>query len=110
MPSPTADFGLIPDPAVRDTLAAWQNRDRDRWLAAFVDNPTLTDDGTPRDFSAFSAEIGNEYFTQVERASPDGRTVTGQFHSETWGNFRTFFRFIPGGPDGKFKGLEIGQA
>lgn len=110
MASPTQDFGLVSDPAVREALMAWQTNDSARWLAAFVHQPTLTDDGAPRDFSAFSAQIGNEYFTHVERASPDGHTVTGQFHSNTWGDFRTFFRFIPGGAKGKFTSLEIGQA
>lgn len=109
MPSPTTDLGLVSDPAVRDAVTAWQSKDSDHWLAAFVEAPALTDDGASRDFNVFSAEIGNEYFTQIERVSPDGRTVVGQFHSDTWGDFRTFFRFIQG-PEGKFTKLEIGQA
>lgn len=110
MPSPTNDLGLVTDPAVRDAVTAWQSKDSEHWLAAFIAAPGLTDDGALRDFNAFSAEIGHEYFTRIERVSPDGHTVIGQFHSETWGDFRTFFRFIPGGPDGKFTKLEIGQA
>ncbi|MGH3952749.1 MAG: hypothetical protein ACRDTI_01700 [Mycobacterium sp.] len=110
MPSPTEDLELISDLAVRDALIAWQRKDTAGWLAAFVEKPALTDDGALRDFGAFSAEIGNEYFTRVEQVSQDGHTVIGQFHSETWGNFQTFFRFVPGGPDGRFTRLEIGQA
>ncbi|WP_078326257.1 hypothetical protein [Mycobacteroides salmoniphilum] len=109
MPSPTDDLGQVADPAVRAALTAWQHADSPGWLAAFVDRPGLTDDGASRDFAAFSAEIGNEYFTEIEKVSPDGRTITGQFHSETWGDFRTFFRFVPGA-SGTFEQLDIGQA
>ncbi|TDZ93515.1 hypothetical protein CCUG60885_03118 [Mycobacteroides salmoniphilum] len=107
--SSTKDLELVSDDAVRAALAAWQARDSAGWLAAFVDQPSLTDDGQPRDFSAFSAEIGNEYFTDIEQVDAEGRTVTGHFHSETWGDFRTFFRFVLGS-EGKFERLEIGQA
>ncbi|SII55198.1 hypothetical protein [Mycobacteroides abscessus] len=109
MPSPTDDFTRLTDPAVERALRAWQRADSTSWLDAFVDQPGLTDDGALRDFGAFSAEIGNEYFTSIEKVSPDGHTVTSQFHSETWGNFRTFFRFVPD-ESGKFRQLDIGQA
>ncbi|MEU9807643.1 hypothetical protein [Mycobacterium sp. NPDC050853] len=108
MSSPTKNLELVTDSSVRKALTAWQTKDSDGWLAAFVEEPGLTDDGAPRDFSAFSAEIGNEYFTTIEKVSQDGHTVTGQFHSETWGNFRTFFRFVPD-ESGKFTQLDIGQ-
>ncbi|MBA0048579.1 hypothetical protein [Mycobacteroides sp. LB1] len=108
MSSPTKDLELVADSSVRNALTAWQNKDSGGWLAAFVEEPALTDDGAPRDFSAFSAEIGNEYFTRIERVSEDGHTVTGQFHSDTWGDFQTFFRFVPD-ESGKFTQLDIGQ-
>ncbi|WP_112596180.1 hypothetical protein [Mycobacteroides abscessus] len=41
------------------------------WLAAFIDRPVLADGGALRDCSAFSAEIGNEYLTQIESVGQD---------------------------------------
>jgi hypothetical protein len=34
--------------------------------------------------------------------------VRGSFHSDRWGDFRTYFKFHPGA-DGKFTRLDIGQ-
>lgn len=109
MPSPAQDLELVTNPAVHAALVAWQGRDSARWQGAFVSKPTLTDDGAPRDFAAFSSQIGNEYFTAIDEVSLDGLTVIGQFHSKTWGDFRTYFHFVPG-REGKFEGLDIGQA
>lgn len=109
MPSPTEDFTQVTNLAVQRALKAWQLADSASWLAAFVDKPGLTDDGALRDFTAFSAQIGNEYFTDIESVSQDGYTITGQFHSENWGNFPVFFRFVPD-ENGKFTRLDIGQA
>lgn len=109
MTTPTSDLSAITEPAVLAAVTAWQRADAAAWGAAFADGATLTDDGKPRDFAAFSAEIGNEYFTAIEAVSDDGHQVTGTFHSDTWGDFRTFFRF-QAGADGRFTQLDIGQA
>ncbi|RIT40869.1 hypothetical protein D2E80_24145 [Mycobacteroides abscessus] len=69
----------------------------------------MTDDGATRDFKAFTAQIGNEYFTDIDDVTVDGYTVTGHFHSDTWGDFRTYFHFEQGTGE-KFAGLDIGQA
>lgn len=106
MTSPTQDLSAIADPAVRAAVAAWQNADADAWHSAFAPNPVLTDDGKPRDFAAFSREIGTEYFTAITQV--DGARVVGAFHTESWGDFTTYFAFHAG-PDGKFTQLDIGQ-
>lgn len=106
---PSTDLSAISDPAVLAALTSWQNADAAAWRAAFIDSPVLTDDGKPRDFDGFSNEIGNEYFTAITEVSQDGRRVLGTFHSETWGDFTTFFHFVPG-EDGTFVQLDIGQA
>ena len=41
--------------------------------------------------------------------SPDGLEVVGNFHSEQWGDFRTYFRFHID-PRGKIQRLDVGQA
>lgn len=107
MTSPTHDLSAITDPAVRAAIAAWQSADAAAWHAAFVPNPVLTDDGAPRDFAAFSKEIGAEYFTAITEVH--GARVVGAFHTEAWGDFTTYFAFHAG-PDGRFTQLDIGQA
>jgi hypothetical protein len=79
------------------------------WLAQFASNVQLLDDGRPRDFMSFSQEICKERFTRIERVTRDGTEVIGAFHSDTWGDFRSYFRFTLDGT-GKVVKLEIGQA
>ena len=38
----------------------------------------------------------------------NGARVVGAFHTESWGDFTTYFAFHAG-PDGKFTQLDIGQ-
>ncbi|MBK4216367.1 hypothetical protein JJJ17_10565 [Paracoccus caeni] len=99
----------ITDPNVRAALTAWQNNDKPSWLSCFSDAPDLYDDGNRRDFAEFTNAIGTERFVSIDRIEDDGRTVIGQFHSDQWGDFRTYFTFTPG-PDGRFTRLDIGQA
>lgn len=98
----------ITDPAVRAALTAWQNADKAAWLAAFVEKPQLFDDGNPRDFTEFTNAIGIERFKTIDKVEDGGRSVYGQFHSDTWGDFRTYFKFTAGA-DGPFTRLDIGQ-
>ena len=77
--------------------------------AAFSASPQLFDDGSPRDFAEFTNAIGTERFVTIDKVEDGGRAVYGQFHSDKWGDFRTYFRFTPGA-DGRFTRLDIGQA
>jgi len=43
------------------------------------------------------------------KASPIMGWKWGEFHSDQWGDFRTYFKFHPS-PSGKIKRLDIGQA
>lgn len=71
---------------------------------------TLLDDGKPRDFQKFSTEtIGSEHFTGIDKVENEGRDVYGPFHSDTWGDFKTFFKFHIN-EEGKVDRLEISQA
>ena len=97
-------------PKLREALAAFQESRRPDWLAAFTPGAELFDDGRPRDFARFSREaLGHERFTQIEVVEPGGLGIVGRFHSDQWGDFRTYFRFRIG-PDGRFDRLEIGRA
>jgi len=97
-------------PQVREALLAFQQARSADWSAAFSSKVQLFDDGNPRDFARFSKEaLGHERFTSIEAVEDDGLRVVGQFHSDQWGDFRTYFRFHLGA-NGKFDRLEIGQA
>ena len=96
-------------PSVKAAIAAWQDKNAKAWFALFTDNPKLFDDAQPRDFKSFSAEMGKEHFTSIDKVDNGGLDVYGHFHSDTWGDFRTYFKFHVGA-DGKFDRLDIGQA
>jgi len=103
------DTTHITQPAVKSAIEAWQARDLQGWLAHFTADAVLYDDGSPRDFQAFSKEIGKERFTSIERVDEGGTKVVGGFQSDTWGDFKTFFKFHLNA-DGKITRVDIGQA
>ena len=53
--------------------------------------------------------VGHECFTSIDHVAGGGLEVTGAFHSDEWGDFRTYFRFHLS-PSGKIHRLDIGQA
>ncbi len=99
----------LSNPTVKAAFDAWQSGDLNAWLAQFSENAQLLDDGNPRDLNSFSREIGKERFTHVDRISNDSLEIVGDFHSDTWGDFRSYFRFTVDAL-GKISKLEIGQA
>jgi hypothetical protein len=95
---------------VKAAVEAWQQGDSSRWLSFFTGDAQLLDDGHPRNFHRFSTEaIGHERFTSIDKVEDDGLSVYGAFHSDTWGNFKTYFKFHLDS-NGKINKLEIGQA
>ena len=106
----TMELNKILNPVVRQAIKAWQEGDSEKWLACFTQDPKLLDDGNQRDFINFSTHaIGTERFTTIDKVEDDGLSVFGQFHSDTWGDFKTYFKFSID-PEGKIYKLEIGQA
>lgn len=104
------EYEKMGHPKVREAITAWQEGNSSAWLSHFSEDATLLDDGHPRDFMAFSSEaMGHERFTSIDKVENNGLDVFGKFHSNTWGDFKTYFRFRLNG-EGKFYRLEIGQA
>jgi hypothetical protein len=65
---------------------------------------------SPRDLTEFSDEaVGHERFTRIEQVKDNGCNVFGQFHSDQWGEFRSYFKFHLT-QDQKIRRLDIGQA
>ena len=97
-------------PTVKAAIDALQRGDRKTWSELFEPGATLLDDGEPRDLAAFTREaVGHERFTAIERVEEHGLRVTGAFHSQRWGDFRTYFQFHLS-RNGKIAQLDIGQA
>lgn len=104
------DTSGLTNKTVKNAFNAWQDGDQKRWLSFFTDDAQLFDDGNPRDFQSFSTEaIGHERFTSIDKVENDGTHIFGQFHSDQWGDFKTYFKFHLD-EDGKIYRLDIGQA
>ena len=90
----TMDTNLINNSVAQSAFKAWQSGDINLWLSHFATNVKLLDDGRNRDFLKFSSEaIGHERFLSIDKVEENGTAVFGHFHSDTWGDFKTYFRF-----------------
>ncbi len=106
----TMKSDIIKNQTVRQAFEAWQEADTDSWFLLFTNNAELLDDGRPRDFNKFSKEaMGHERFLGLDRIDEEGTRISGRFHSDTWGDFKTYFHFHING-QGKIYKLDIGQA
>ncbi|HEY4275160.1 MAG TPA: hypothetical protein VGM68_06725 [Rhizomicrobium sp.] len=100
----------LQNPTVKAAIRALQEGDKVSWMALFAPNADLLDDGNPRSLSAFTDEaIGNERFVTIDAVTNGGLNLEGTFHTKSWGDFRTYFRFHLNA-EGKITRLEIGQA
>jgi hypothetical protein len=100
----------LTNPTVKAAIDALQRGDRNAWAAQFEADAKLYDDGTPRSLEKFTNDaLGHERFTSIDRVENNGLDIEGSFHSDQWGDFRTYFRFQLT-PEGKIRRLDIGQA
>jgi hypothetical protein len=100
----------LSDPTVRSVVTAINAGDRQAFLAAFVDDPTMSDDGTERDFQDW---IDREIFSSngrmdVETQSHDGRSLIARYRNDTYGQMRTSWTFAV--VDDRVTRMECGQA
>ncbi len=96
------EYGKIANQQIKAALEAWQKGDATLWLSFFTADARLLDDGHPRNFKKFSTEaISHERFTGFDKTEDNGTVVYGRFHSGTWGDFKTYFKFKIN-PEGKF--------
>jgi hypothetical protein len=101
---------ILTHPTVRAAIDALQTGDRQTWAALFEADATLYDDGSPRSLEQFNREaLGYERFVSIDGIDNHGLELTGDFHSEQWGDFRAYFRFQLSAA-GKIARLDIGQA
>lgn len=104
------DTDKLTNATVKAAFDAWQNGDSKTFLSYFAADAKLYDDGNPRNFQSFVKEAcGHERFTSIEKVENEGKDITGNFHTESWGDFKTYFKFSINA-EGKFNRLDIGQA
>ncbi|AZI24757.1 MAG: hypothetical protein ABWZ79_20680 [Pedobacter agri] len=104
------DLSKLSHPKVKAAITALQNGDAKTWFTLFTDDVQLYDDGNQMQFNNFFKKaLGHERFTSIDKVENNGLDVYGNFHSDQWGDFKTFFKFQLG-KEGKISRLEIGQA
>ena len=104
------DTNKLTNETVKAAFEAWQDGDSKTFVSYFTSDAKLYDDGSPRNFQNFVKEAcGHERFTSIEKVENEGKDITGNFHTESWGDFKTYFMFSINS-DGKFDRLDIGQA
>ena len=100
----------LTNPTVKAAIEALQSGDREAWSANFEPGAKLYDDGAPHSLAKFTRDaLGHERSTSIDRVENNGLDLVGAFHSDQWGDFRTYFRFQLS-PSGKIRRLDIGQA
>jgi hypothetical protein len=98
------------NPTVKAAIEALQSGDQKAWTALFEPGAKLYDDGAPRSLEKFTRDaLGHERLTSIDLVENNGLDLIGAFHSDQWGDFRTYFRFQLS-PSGKIRRLDIGQA
>lgn len=100
----------LTNPVVKKAIDALQAGDKKAWFVLFTENAELFDDDHKMDFkSFFEKALGHERFISIDKIENNGLSLYGRFHSDQWGNFKTYFKFQLNA-EGKIIRLDIGQA
>lgn len=104
------DLNKLSNSKVKAAISALQNGDEKTWFSLFSADVALYDDGNQRQFNNFFKKaLGRERFTRIDKVENGGLDVYGNFHSDQWGDFKTYFKFQLN-KEGKISRLDIGQA
>ncbi len=97
------------NPALKAAVDALHDHDRKAWLGLFTPDAELYDDGHKQDLARWSnhAIDQNEYFTSIDRIEENGLCIYGRYHSDQWGDFKTFFKVCL--QNDKIRRLDVGQ-
>jgi len=108
--SPPLGIGAIGSPIVRSAIGALNGRDKKLWFELFSEKPEFSDDGIPRDLVEWCEEElfgpSHAYLISIDKAEDGGLTFYARYHSDKWGDFKTFWRFVVEG--GKISRLDVG--
>ncbi len=108
--SNTMNTDKLTNTTVKKAIDALQTTDSKAWFALFTADAELYDDGNKMNFrSFFEKALGHERFTSIDKVENNGLDLYGKFHSDQWGDFKTYFKFHINAA-GKINRLDIGQA
>ena len=109
-PPPPLGLGAISNPVVRSAIDALDGRDKRRWFELFSEKPEFSDDGIPRDLVEWCEEelFGSSlaYLISIDKVEDGGLAFCARYHSDRWGDFKTFWRFVV--EEGKISRLDVG--
>ena len=108
-PAPPPDLSAIGNPTVRSAIVALNGRDKKGWFGLFS-KPAFSDDGVPRDFVKWCEDelfgSATAYIISIDKVEDGGLTFFARYHSDRWGDFKTFWRFMV--REGKISKLDVG--
>jgi hypothetical protein len=108
--SQTMNTDKITHPIVKKAIDALQAADKKAWFSLFTNNAELFDDGNKMNLrNFFEKALGHERFTSIDKVEDGGLSIYGKFHSDQWGDFKTYFKFHID-TESKINRLDIGQA
>jgi hypothetical protein len=103
-------LSAITEPVVRSAVEALNGRDKKRWFELFSERPGFSDDGIPRDLAKWCDDelFGSAmaYIISIDKVEKGGLTFYARYHSDKWGDFQTFWKFVV--KDGKVSRLDVG--
>ncbi|RYD69049.1 MAG: hypothetical protein EOP55_24610 [Sphingobacteriales bacterium] len=103
------DLSKLSNAKVKAAINALQKGDEKAWFPLFATDVKFYDDGNQLQFNNFFKKaLGHERFTSIDKVENNGLDLYGNFHSDQWGDFKTYFKFQIG-KDGKISRLDIGQ-
>ena len=110
-PSPTPrGLTAIEDPVVSSAILALNARDQKKWFDLFSDKAEFSDDGISHDLVKWCDDelFGRwrAYLTSIDKVENAGRTFYARYHSDKWGDFKSFWKFVV--TDGKISKLDVG--
>jgi hypothetical protein len=105
-----AGLGSVGNPVVRSAIEALSAWDEKGWFALFTNKAEFSDDGVPQHLERWCKEelFGRwrAYIVSVDRVEDGGLTFYARYHSDKWGDFQTFWKFVV--KDGKVTKLDVG--
>ena len=109
-PEPPLGLSAVSSDVVRSAITALNGRDKKRWFELFSERPKFSDDGVTRDLAKWCEEelfgSATAYIISVDKVERGGLTFYARYHSDKWGDFQTFWRFVVEG--GKISRLDVG--
>jgi len=103
------DLSAIGNTVVSSAIVALNGSDKKHWFELFS-KPAFTDDGIPHDFVKWCEEelfgFSRAFIISIDRVEDGGLTFYARYHSDKWGDFKTFWKFVV--ENGRISKLDVG--